>query len=534
MTALYFRLLVCVGCGLLQSAVASEISPEEAYKLIQQSGRIENVTITGNLDLARLRHPKNRAIEVSGVILRGKLIQRGHTPPVPIHFLGGENEGIKLSDGHLRAEFVLDNVLVRGVAQFNGTVFGGPVHIYNKTKFLSAVSFLGAQFDGPVEILNAEFAKPPGPPALQVSFKDAVFKDRARFANVTSERDVWFDSAVFHSDVSFLQMQVSTTAYFRNTQFMRDADFRFCKFGTANFGDSTQMTTFHGLADFRGCTMQSAKFEYTEFLGNVAFVNTSIIPGDLSLENAALRGASTDLSGLRVDGKILLDKTHFSNLQFRWRDIGSAILRAKPDSNTLTQLRRHLDAAGESAEAKEVAYYLADRQMYEQLHSDNVEWSEWLWIRSEWLVWGWPTGYGTKLGRIIVIALAVWLFFSVPLLVLSARRKLTFARFKPTVNSDGTSKPVTPRYEAVSPESVVDGSTRVGHVASVGAVLTYTMSLMFKLPVTDLHPVAPVSSAVAHYLRVTYWLGSLLIALIALTLANVSPAIQAVIGKVLL
>jgi len=59
----------------------------------------------------------------------------------------------------------------------------------------------------------------------------------------------------------------------------------------------------------------------------------------------------------------------------------------------------------------------------------------------------------------------------------------------------------------------------------------YTFALMFKLPGNRTRPIDPLGSRYAWYLQLLWWLGPLLLALIAITLANTSPAIQAVIGK---
>lgn len=34
---------------------------------------------------------------------------------------------------------------------------------------------------------------------------------------------------------------------------------------------------------------------------------------------------------------------------------------------------------------------------------------------TEWLAWGWPAGYGTNLGRIVLVALAAWVILTVPI-----------------------------------------------------------------------------------------------------------------------
>ena len=68
--------------------------------------------------------------------------------------------------------------------------------------------------------------------------------------------------------------------------------------------------------------------------------------------------------------------------------------------------------------------------------------------------------------------------------------------------------------------------TRVAHS------LAYTFALMFTLPDFHLRPVEPVPGRWRGYLLLIRGIGVCLLALIALTLAKVSPIIQAVLGKI--
>jgi hypothetical protein len=51
------------------------------------------------------------------------------------------------------------------------------------------------------------------------------------------------------------------------------------------------------------------------------------------------------------------------------------------------------------------------------------------------------------------------------------------------------------------------------------------------VPGNRLRPVDPQASRWGWYLELVWWVGSLLLALVAITLANTSPAIQAILGK---
>src|SRR2546427_12380088 len=88
------------------------------------------------------------------------------------------------------------------------------------------------------------------------------------------------------------------------------------------------MTVFGGLADFRGCTMRSARFDYVDGRGDVMLVNVQIMPGDLTLRHAALRGGRSDFSGLRVAGRLDLEGAYISALYFHWSELAGALRRA--------------------------------------------------------------------------------------------------------------------------------------------------------------------------------------------------------------
>ena len=480
---------------------AAEISPRAAYAMAKERGRVADVRIAGDLDLSRLQSPAgSTGVEFVNVTIRGRVFLRDQGPPIAVRFQDSELYAIEASGARLRQAFELEGTRVRDHANFEATIFGGPVRLIGVELSGKAI-FRRATFEKSVEILGSRFIEAPGL-RRGIGFVEATFKGPARFDDSKFTTSVRFDSARFEGDATFLKLDVADTASFRNVQFRRDAEFRFCRLGRADFGDYAQMSAFQGLADFRGCRMGGARFDYTEFRGTATFVNATVGPGGLSFTNASFRGDNSDLAGLRVDGALRLEQANFAKLRFRWIDVGASILRASPDASVLAFLHKRLTELGEEDDARDVSYYLATQRMRERIRSGQTEWPEKAWAVAQWLVWGLPTGYGTKLGRIVLVALGCWLLLAAPI------------AFLPGPDTGGHCQ-----------------ATARGRMA---AALRYTFALMFKLPGNRSRPLDLLGGRYAWYLHVLWWVGSLLLALIAITLANTSPAIQAVIGKLVI
>jgi hypothetical protein len=142
-----------------------------------------------------------------------------------------------------------------------------------------------------------------------------------------------------------------------------------------------------------------------------------------------------------------------------------------------------------------------------------------LWI--ERIVWGGATGYGTRLGRIVGVALLCWVLLAVPLL---ATPRLRIGRLL------ATSDEVPPLHRPVPPEGLQPRPSSAAQRWLQG--LVYAFALMFTMPDLRLRPAEPMSAALHGYLLFMRAAGLGLLALMALTLAKVSPVIQAVLGKI--
>jgi hypothetical protein len=380
--------------------------------------------------------------------------------------------------------------------------------------------FRRARFGGPVEIVATTFDKLAGMSG-DVSFADAHFAAPARFDRSHFAHNVRFDTSRFEADASFLRLIAPGRASWRNVTFSRDAEFRFCQLGDADFGDAEQMTVFAGLADFRGCTMRSARFDYVDARGDVMLVNVHVEPGDLTLRNAALRGGRSDLSGLRVTGRLELEGAHISALQFRWHELVRPLQRAGAGSDVLRLLHQRLEALQQKEEARMVWAMLAEQIFHERLDNHDIDFSEKAGLWLEWLFWGWPTSYGTQLGRIAALTLAIWLLLSLPLLLWP---RIQVGHWQGSL-SDAPQRHRAAPLEALKIQQVAALDRRL-------QLLAYSLGLMFATPGLRLRPAEPLPSGVPIYLAVMRGAGAVLMALLALTLANVSPVLQAILGKV--
>jgi uncharacterized protein YjbI with pentapeptide repeats len=503
------------------SALADErprITPQAAYAKIAQKGELADVTVDGDLDAAKMQPPPDaKAIEFRRVTLNGTLSATGGGPPVALLLRMVTLNAIDFRDAHWRTPLTIETSTVNSSAQFARARFDAPLTLY-KTTVDGLAGFSGARFAAPVEITYSTFKAPPPPRISSVSFADARFAGPARFDH-SEFSNVLFNTARFDADASFLGLKVSDLAEWKNVIFRGDAEFRFCRLGKANFGGTEYLSVFMHLVDFRGCWMKSLVLDYADIRGDALLVNVHIAPGDLTLREASLRGACNDFSGLQVAGKIDLTDAQIANLHMRWYEIGEAVWRSKPGSAVLRPLQRRLEELKQNDEARDVSALLARREIEERLAQPKTSPGDRALLRAEQIVWGKATGYGTRLDRIVGIALLCWLLLALP---------LAFAGGLRIVRADTDKAPPlhTPIAPDASPVPPVSAGSRAWQA------LVYAFSLMFTLPDFGLRPAAPLTSGMHSYLLFMRGVGLLLIALMVLTLAKVSPIFQAVIGKI--
>lgn len=494
------------------------ITPQAAYAEIARSAELRGVQIDGDLDAEKMQPPPAaKRIVMRDLQLDGTLRSSTAGPELPLWIDNSQLRNIDLRGARWSAALEIENSVVTERARFESAQFDRAFTLH-ETRFTGPALFRGIRFGGPVEITSSKFhpARPIG-----VSFTDSQFASPARFDRSNFATGVYFDNSRFDADASFLGLKVTGLARWRNVIFGGDAEFRFCKLGEVDFGDEEQMSVFMHLADFRGCSMRSLRLDFVDARGDLLLINAQVTPGDLTLREASLRGGRNDFSGLKVAGKLDLQAAQILNLEMHWPAISPALLRSRPDSEVLLPLQLRLEELKKDDDARAASALLRDRLIEEELAQPEASLGDKavLWI--ERIVWGGATGYGTRLGRITGVALLSWLLLAAPLLV--ARR----VRIGSLI---AVSDKALPLHQAVGPEAL---QSRPRSVASRGLEsLAYTFTLMFTMPDLHLRPAKPMPSVWQGYLLFMRGIGLVLLALMALTLAKVSPVIQAVLGKI--
>ncbi|MBK1704735.1 pentapeptide repeat-containing protein [Halochromatium glycolicum] len=540
------------------SAAPPALTPEDAYRQLRQQGRLADVTIDGDLDLGRLLQGGEPPEQPAGwrldaVQLRGKLILRTPTPLRlrigNAHLQGGiDFRGCELD------RFALHHSVISGPVRIEDCNLTGPIIRFDFNQFERELrlhrvimthrpSFRETRFGARAELLACELATEERP-SRAISFRSASFLGPALFNNSVFHTNADFRSALFADDAAFLNVCMPAGAAFRNVHFRGDAEFRFCTLGRGDFGDRDNLTLFAGRADFRGCTIDEARFRFTDFRGESSFVETRFGSGGASFAYANLAGR-TDFHGLNSTGPLDLTHAYFPSLSFVWLEIRDAVLAATPDLRTLAALHARAAAAGDTAGRLELEYLL-ERERFRlrqarplpALTKAPLAFVEGLVARlvgiTEWLVWGWPTGYGTKLERILALAAAAWLITWFWLLVMPGNPVRVKQQGR---EQDGGA--ALPLYRPLA----AAGQHRREPVTRPERLLwsaQLAFRLLFKVGPRDLRLAVTCEEAAAagrrlrllRYGLLSLWLlGSLLLVLLALTLANTSPVINQLVGE---
>lgn len=548
---------VCAGDPL---AAGESISPQDAYERLHRTGELSSVTVAGPFDLARLqRRPADQepfdGYQVQGVEFAG-----------PVRLIGGELErdvrikgssfeqGLRLQQCALKTfavresvfvgELVVENCVFKGFSPFDGNELQSNAQ-FHLARFLRRPSFRGTSFRGRAEFLECQFGVE-DPPTKAVSFANATFEGPTLFNNTGFHTRAKFQSAVFESDASFLNTRMNGGATFRNVHFRGDAEFRFCRMGASDFGNRDNLTLFAGRADFRGCDIESAVFDYVEFRGETSFVNAGFGAGGASFRHANFGKAIADFSGTTSDGPLVLSNAHIPALRLYWREVREAVLAGDPDSKLLGVLHARLKESGDTDGAIDASYHLARRTLTETLalplpplverpsaFLDGI--GRRLVAYGEWVLWGWPTGYGTKLGRILLLAATCWLLAALP--IAAATRVLARVPIQASASPDGKGGAGPRSYEPVGAQALARDPEFPGSFAArLFLALGFTFRLLFKVGPTNIRNLTSTSdsgqpSPWTRYFAALWYLGSGLLVLIALTLANTSPLIDRLLGE---
>ncbi|HIE54783.1 MAG TPA: pentapeptide repeat-containing protein, partial [Chromatiaceae bacterium] len=367
------------------------------------------------------------------------------------------------------------------------------------------------------------------------SFSGTRFAGPAIFNRSMFYSGAKFQSAHFAADASFVRTVIDASAVFRNVHFAGDAEFRFCRIGNADFGNANNMTLFAKRADFRGCRIGTAIFDYVDFRGEVSFVNARFGPGGASFRHANLGSKIANFDGVESSGPLVFEKAYLPALLLYWEDTREPLLLGDPDTKILSVIQARLKALGQNDGALDAFYYLSQRKHQRIVGQPlpPLRTRPWAFLDElgrrivsygEWILWGWPTGYGTRLGRIVLLSLLCWLFAAVPMTF--GKQILARIRLKDANGKKGEPDQQPRSYEPIPPEKLAAEPCYPASLWERHALaLRFSFRLMFKMGASGVAFVPGEASRKTlslwkRYFRFLWHVGALLIVLAGLTLAN--------------
>jgi len=512
------------------ASLETRLTAAEARARIAASGHLEDVMLVEPFDLSTLRlgAGKGDGLRIERVRFMGGLVMSGDPPALDLHFV----------DCTVDPDITWKGKRWTRSLWFEGSTLNGRLFIED-SEFLSGVRFhyttilrkllvTRSHFHEEAEFLNGAFGK--GGKTSESSLTYSVFSGPARFRESQFLSGARFDFSRFEKEADFSYTRMDRDATFEGVYFGGEAGFRECVLAKAAFSTKKNPALFQGPVDFRECRMREAMFDYAEFKGPVSFVGARI-EDKLSFAHATFTDALTNLDQVRVYGKcgkLILEGAYAPALQLRWSELENAILRSEPRSDVLEELKHRLQGLGRGEEVLNLEYHLCRSRFSERKSNSGISPVERIWFWIEEIVWGWPTGCGTRPGRILLIALTAWLALALP-----------FMWGKPRLVNLPKGALARPLYEPVlGSELTPDCRLVEGWPGRVVAGASFTFTLMFKVGRSRLRFLEAEHeqphALFTQYLFALWAMGSVLLALLGLTLANSHPALRSLFGQIAL
>ena len=177
------------------------------------------------------------------------------------------NQKVDFSNSIFNATCIEKNVAFKK-STFKSSVF------FNEVCFKTHVDFSETTFEKEVVFNQASFLiEETETNYIEVNFIGTIFKDKARFPNITFEAMVDFSYAVFENEVSFLNTTFASVVHFDEVKFKNTCDFSRAKFLVIQKKEELERIlfkdiTFEGVVNFN-----DVEFESCIFICNSVFKN---------------------------------------------------------------------------------------------------------------------------------------------------------------------------------------------------------------------------------------------------------------------
>jgi len=522
------RVIITILALLSATTNAAEISAAQAYQEINSIGGLNTggttpVTVKDLFEFSRLDKPGS-TIEFNKVVFAGGVDAQAYQATQSVIFRESDLSHFNATGATWEKDLVFMRSVMRA-ALFKINVFKGNF-VSENSKFEHLVDFTRARFHGVAHLLGGMVNK--------AWFNGTEFLGLAAFDGLEIRKEARFSSINFESDASFVETRTEGAIYFNRVNFKENAEFRRCEFNRLSFGEGkSDRIVFKGLADFRGCLIEKLIINQTDFYDDVNFFGAKLGAGGLSFTNVFMVGKNSYFEDVALDGPLVIKASYLPNLHFKWKEISDALLLGKPDITLLNALQARARELDRIDDASSLEYLIAKKKRLELLDSvDSPVLKKWQ-ANIEYVLWGVPTGYGTKLGRITIIAACFWILGSLPLLVL----KDALYRV-PAAIDDSSSQPRAFRFRPLIRDALPNTARQSeSFFERVLVTLGFTFSLILKLPVNvryvenrfkpiGMHPLE-------RYLAILWVIGGYLLVLIGITLAKTSPIISKIVGELI-
>ncbi len=482
-------------------------------------------------------------------------------------------EAINFSSAAFRGGANFSDTTFSGEADFSGAAFSGEP-FFKSAKFSVGVYFKSVTFSGGANFSSTTFSG-------EANFFDTTFNNLAYFKDSIFLNSLNLVKAGFHGYADFrgskirkldfnnnksprvfpsrldFRGAVITEAHFQDLVFEKDVDFSDVAIGQLvkespskaeeaskkepqGKVDKGEETTTSFSTVFRFVTFESdAFFLRTKFLGPMAFEKVNF-KKEANFREAAFKKAK----------KFSLSYLNFKDLWIRWAQFPPIESWIKKDENMIksfsdkeieeTETRKEEGIENLSKVFKRLeenfrarnllsdansAYYHRENAELEEKKTEKIPWWKKL-FRMLWQAWGIISGYGTKIERIAVCALVLNLLFT--LLYWIGANLERHAPPKP--ERDFTFKL---RFRDFTRDYLADPGESTPW--KLTTALRFSSVILFKIGPRD----TTISGKMFWILNakifvwLEWWLGVLLMAALAYTLANTVPVIHWLISGIL-
>jgi len=295
--------------------------------------------------------------------------------------------------------------------------------------------------------------------------------------------------------------------------------------------------SFAETGDFRRCRLGAMGLDDVSVGGRLDLRHAVFGAGGLSAFNVSAQDGAIDLRGAQWDGPLLLSSDELNQFQMTWPDLEPWLRFARAsdedsaaDTDPIEQrfveprdyrnLARYLRAQGEAIPAQRAEYQQKALE-WDQLRGGE---NDAAFVALEWLLWTWPTRNGTSLGRLLWLA-SLLLIFATGLLWFDRKRLVVVPLSTESSARDFRDCSISELPQGAFAPWLANDRLRLSAMSALR--LAFFLTPGDYRYVSERHRLdlsAPVAA------RWFVWLaGKWLLALAAVTIANRSPALRAVL-----